>query len=146
MRICIERIRTNEKQTEGKLYVYTSKGELIFNALTIELPWRHNRRRIPCIPAGEYPATLHTSPKFGSCIWIKNVPDRSEILIHKGNYHHDTLGCILTGKDFLDIDGDGNKDVTNSAKTVKAMIKAIKDKMEPGEQLKVKVEWINIDI
>lgn len=146
MKICIERIRTNEKQTEGKMYVYTSKGELIFHALTMELPWKQNRRRVSCIPEGTYPAVLHTSPKFGPSIWVKNVPNRSEILIHKGNYHRDTLGCILPGKDFVDIDGDGSLDVTSSSNTMKALLKAIADKIEPSEQLKVSVEWINIEV
>lgn len=146
MRICIERVKTDEKQTEGKMYIYTAQGELIFHALTIELPWRCNRRRVSCIPAGEYPTFLHHSPKFGHSLWVKNVPDRSEILIHKGNYHRDTLGCILPGKDFVDIDGDGSLDVTSSSKTVKLMLEAIRNHLHNGENITTKLEWSNIEV
>ena len=141
MKICIERHETDDKQTTGKMYVYKPNGELIFHSLTMELPWKQNMRRVSCIPAGRYPALLHTSPKFGPSIWIKEVDGRSEILIHKGNYHRDTLGCILPGKDFIDIDGDGHKDVTSSSKTMKVLLSAIKEHLTENEPIFVQIEW-----
>lgn len=141
MKICIERTLTDKNQTTGKLYVYKPNGELIFHSLTMELPWKENRRRVSCIPAGTYPAFLHKSPKFGDSLWVKNVPDRSEILIHKGNYNRDTLGCILPGKDLVDIDGDGNKDVTSSSKTMKVLLNAIKEHLTEKEPIFVSIEW-----
>jgi hypothetical protein len=49
------------------------------------------------IPCGNYEGVFHTSPKFGECIWLQNVPWFSEILIHAGNTAKDTKGCILVG-------------------------------------------------
>lgn len=118
MKIIIDRIDANEYQTEGFLRLFDEKDEVIFHCKTLELPWRNNERRVSRIPDGTYQAIKHQSPKFGNSIWIQNVPDRSEILIHLGNYNRDTLGCILVGKEFIDIDGDGQYDVTASKVTM----------------------------
>lgn len=121
--IVIQRLNENDYQTTGKAEVYTY--EKVYDCFTLELPWKENKKNISRIPAGHYKAVVHDSPKFGMCLWIQDVPDRSEILIHKGNYHKDTLGCILVGQDLFDIDGDGNKDVTSSAKTMKELLNAV---------------------
>jgi hypothetical protein len=81
---------------------------------TLELPWKNNERRVSCIPEGEYFAIKHSSPKFKECLWIQNVPSRSEILIHTGNFTRQILGCILPGTSHADIDKDGITDVTES--------------------------------
>jgi hypothetical protein len=41
---------------------------------------------------------LLPSPRFGrDLIELSDVPGRSEILIHPGNYPRDTQGCVLLG-------------------------------------------------
>lgn len=107
-KIYLKRYSDDGIQTLGKIAV----GMQIFH--TLELPWRDNRRRISCIPKGEYRVTKHSSPKFGKSFWVREVPGRSEILIHAGNYYTDILGCILVGTGKMDINGDGNPDVTSS--------------------------------
>ena len=62
---------------------------------TLELPWRHNAQEISCIPAGDYPVVLSNSNRFGPVFRLKDVPGREGILIHVGNYLHETRGCIL---------------------------------------------------
>jgi len=101
-------------------------GHLIykdFKCFTIELPWLNNQSRISCIPEGEYTVIKHVSPKFGSCLWIQNVPDRSEILMHVGNYagslnpatgKSDLLGCIAPGLLLADINNDDTLDISQS--------------------------------
>lgn len=123
--IIIDRFQEEEKQTLGELRLKDKHGEVIFECYTLELPWRDNERNVSRIPKGEYLASQHVSSKFGDCIWIQNVPNRSEILIHKGNFHDDTLGCILVGEDIADIDGDGYRDVTNSTETINKMLSFI---------------------
>lgn len=52
----------------------------------------------PAIPKGIYNVNVVWSPKFkGYYPRLENVPSRSGILIHSGNYPKDTLGCILVG-------------------------------------------------
>jgi hypothetical protein len=93
-----------------------------FHFKTLELPWRNNERRVSCIPIGEYEIIKHNSPKFGLTYWVQNVTNRSEILIHKGNYHTDILGCILVGSAHKDINNDRQVDVINSAATIKKLL------------------------
>lgn len=130
MRICLERIKDNGSQTTGKLFIYNDDGGLIQVFPTLELPWLNNQKRISCIPIGTYQAIKHNSPKFGESFWVLNVPDRSEILIHKGNYNYNTLGCILPGLSVADINGDGLPDVTQSAKAMKRLYEILPDEFQ----------------
>lgn len=50
------------------------------------------------IKAGTYKLLPYSSPKYPNVYELKNVPGRSFILIHAGNYHKDTLGCLMPGK------------------------------------------------
>lgn len=125
--IKIVRTNYNDYQTLGELKLYGvsledgCSDEIIFECKTLELPWLNNQRNISCIPEGKYHAQKHISPKFGKSIWITDVPDRSEILIHVGNYKSDLLGCIAVGEAFKDINEDGNLDVINSRKTIESL-------------------------
>lgn len=92
--------------------------DMVFNCVTLELPDRQNQRNISRIPAGRYRAIHHVSPRFGPSLWIKDVPGRSEILIHLGNYFTNTRGCILPGRAFADMNRDGELDVTSSRDTM----------------------------
>lgn len=77
-----------------------------FKCFTLELPWRDNQSNISCIPADSYPTVIRVSPRFGQVYWVKEVPNRSFILIHSGNWAGDIAkgykshvnGCILLGK------------------------------------------------
>ena len=76
--------------TMGKLY----EGKDLI-CYTIERPWLKNARNVSCIPAGEYDVEMVNSPKFGHTYEVKDVPGRTHILFHKGNYVRDSFGCIL---------------------------------------------------
>ncbi len=77
---------------------------------TLELPWRGNVRNISCIPPGIYEMDyVRTRRPFSGRYfshWLKEVPNRTGILIHSGNWAGDTTkglkshswGCILLGK------------------------------------------------
>lgn len=91
---------TSDQGTEG---IVATDG---FFSKSFELPWRNNRRSISCIPSGIYTVQIRQSPKYGSVYWVTNVPGRTWILIHSGNYAGDKSkgfkthvnGCILLGK------------------------------------------------
>lgn len=63
----------------------------------IELPWRGNERNRSCIPEGVYPFQKHDSPRHGETLWLRDVPERSEILIHSANGPHQLDGCLAPG-------------------------------------------------
>lgn len=103
--ITIRRMRYTDAGTFGTMTVERD-GKRITLA-TGELPWRNNRNRISCIPQGEYAATFTHSPSRKRMLWrLHDVPNRSGILIHNGNWcgdvslgmRTDVLGCILVGE------------------------------------------------
>lgn len=68
---------------------------------TLEPRWKDNQRNISCIPPGEYEVEFMPrswSGKYRNCFHVKDVPGRSQILIHAGNVPDHTRGCILIGK------------------------------------------------
>jgi Family of unknown function (DUF5675) len=51
-----------------------------------------------CIPVGTYPVVSLYSNHFERMMpHVQNVPGRSAIEIHYGNFPHDVLGCVLIG-------------------------------------------------
>lgn len=127
MNILIERLDYGEKQTIGKFYLLNGLNEIITEFWSLELPNKDNKRQVSCIPEGVYKARKHKSPKHGISLWLQDVPNRSEILVHKGNYHSDILGCIIIGSDLADINKDGCLDVINSKNSIKELMSLIED-------------------
>lgn len=64
---------------------------------TIERRWDDNLPFKSCIPEGEYMMQWSVSPKFGPSYHVTEVPGRTHILIHAGNYPSDFSGCIGLG-------------------------------------------------
>jgi hypothetical protein len=60
-------------------------------------------------------------------LWLQDVPNRSEILIHQGNFYADILGCILIGKDLKDLNNDGHQDVIRSKVAMRELMMALTD-------------------
>lgn len=121
-----------EKQTEGILTVYDDHEKPIYTCFTLELPWKNNERMKSCIPANDYIVSkraAHPLRKYEHFI-INNVPNRSYILIHSGNYVWHVLGCILVGDSHTDINKDGLVDVTNSKATLKILVSLLPDKFK----------------
>lgn len=83
--------------TIGRFQIYNSSAKLIFEAITLELPYRKNEKNISCIPTGYYEVIKRVSEKYGECFQLQNVANRAGILIHTGNFYRDTKGCILLG-------------------------------------------------
>lgn len=87
----------------GKLYVadpdhpLTGAGDIPVGT-TLELPWRGNQNEISAIPAGSYPATVRDDGDKGWRLELKDVPGRTLVDVHIGNWPKDSIGCILLGK------------------------------------------------
>ena len=130
-KLVIERFRTQvapDKQTLGTLFVIDSKNKVTYKCFTLELPNLNNKQKVSCIPTGEYTVVKRNSPKYGDHFHILDVPNRSFILIHQGNYHTQIEGCVLVGKDLVDINKDGILDVTSSVNTMKDLYGVLPDK------------------
>lgn len=92
----------------------------------LELPDRNNATDESCIPEGLYPYRVAHSPRAGRLvIWIDNVPGRTNIQLHPGNYTRQILGCGLPGLSIVDLDGDGTPDVSRSGDALDFMLENI---------------------
>lgn len=88
---------------------------------TLERSWRLNQPNISCIPKGTYTCKWTFSFKFLRYTYeLLNVPSRSGIRIHSGNYFFDTVGCIILGSLPQDLNKDGHRDLVNSKLIVSA--------------------------
>ena len=93
--LTIKRIALNPDSTLGVMLEDT-----IPFCLTLELPWKDNKPNESCIPKGEYLCNRVTKIKHGVCFEVFDVPNRTDILIHKGNFPTDSRGCIVLGEQF----------------------------------------------
>ena len=112
-------------------YHRCTTGEAVykgFTCKTLELQWLRNQQNISCIPEGIYQCHKIVSPSLGECFEIENVPNRTFIRGHMGNFTSDILGCILFGESLLDFNGDGITDVTNSKETFTELMAILPDK------------------
>lgn len=66
---------------------------------TLELPWKDNLNNISCIPVGTYNGILRYDKTDGWRIQLENVPNRTGVQIHIGNYTREIKGCVLVGTD-----------------------------------------------
>lgn len=123
MKAVITREKHSDKQTLGTLILRDDEGNKLFMCKTLELPWNENKKNKSCIPLGNYNVTTRQSARYNKHYHIEGVPGRSLILIHIGNYHNQTNGCVLVGKAIADINDDGNMDVTNSKDTLQKLLK-----------------------
>ena len=114
------RIKRIHKRDDCTLSVLAYKD---FMCKVLELPDLGNQRNISCIPEGLYKAKKRISPGKGyEVIEYINVPNRTYIQLHHGNYTRQILGCQLPGKDFIDLDGDGIPDITNTKATLDELL------------------------
>ncbi len=127
MKLLIKRFSHEENQTLGYGIVFNDNNGVKYTFSTLELPWKDNARRISCIPVGEYKVTKRWSEKYKNHFLVNDVPNRSYILLHGGNYNRHTLGCILCGKEHKDINGDGERDITSSKPTMKKLNEILAD-------------------
>lgn len=111
-----------EKCTVGVFVAVGEDGNTLMECSMLELPWLDNRSRESCIPEGIYRVKQRTTSKFGRHYHIQDVPARSFILQHPGNYTRQILGCQLPGDKVLDLNRDGITDIQNSRKTLDRML------------------------
>lgn len=122
----LQRQSHSDQGTEGILTIG------IFSCFTIELPWRKNQRSISCIPEGKYQCVSYYSRTFGRVYLVQDVPDRSSILLHYGNwagdrtmgYKTNSEGCILVGTGRGEI--HGQRAVANSRTALRRMMEYTK--------------------
>jgi len=88
--LILERQMFHQNATEGKLIMGNKTWD------TVELPWKENQKNISCIPSGTYTwQKIIRSSNKQPALYIRDVDNRTEILIHEGNKPTQSEGCIL---------------------------------------------------
>lgn len=124
--ILLSRQAGTEQGTPGKLIIDGKEF-----CKTLELPWKDNLNGVSCIPTGRYICSVTYSQHFHRRLYlVKNVPGRSGVRIHSGNFagsapwKSHVLGCILLGSAFGKL--NNQLAILGSRNTVKRFV----DKME----------------
>ena len=130
MKLLIERYSDSGIQTIGDGYIIDNFNHAIYDFHTLELPWKDNEPQISCIPIGDYKVVKRWSNKYKFHFHIQDVENRSFILIHAGNFHTHTKGCILVGDDLKYLDSDDEIDVVGSKDTLEVLLKILPEKFD----------------
>lgn len=129
------RVTDNDKQTLSSVAV-VKDGKIIYTCFFIELAWKNNQKSISCIPARTYWVVKRKAFENGSRFnhdhfEVLNVRNRTYIKWHIANYYWNLKGCMGPGKSaHVDMDGDGQVDVGDSTKTMKALNKHLPKKFK----------------
>lgn len=141
MELLLERKWCKEEYTIGRLFV---NGVFFCNTLEDTVRDINKNGTFDCgefkikghtaIPYGEYEIIVNYSPRFKRELpRLLNVPHFDGILIHRGNTHRDSSGCVLVGE---------NKKrgmVINSTKYELELTKILKEAQNRKEKIKIKI-------
>ncbi len=98
----LELIRYNfsERSTQG---IIGFDGNYIADSL--ELPWKNNQPFVSCIPEGIYEIEHRTCEDCAvrSGFLLREVKDRTGVLIHPANQVEELEGCIAPGTRYGDV-------------------------------------------
>lgn len=121
--LILQRLVYTDKSTIGELYF---QGDRI--CYTLEPTSRRAGKGPFSIPSGSYGLRMEYSPKFKYFTpHLLEVPGRSYIMIHPGNFPEDTEGCILVGK------SKGEDMVKESRMTYLDLVPIIEENLKKGE-------------
>lgn len=121
----VRRFSESEQSTTGELSV---DGEDV-SGYTLEPPGPSSTTEGSGlrIPAGEYDLVPFNSESHPNVFQVDNVPGRSAILIHIGNYPGDTAGCLLPGTSY------GTDAVWSSGQ----MMNTLRDTLQSYDRLRI---------
>lgn len=135
MELTLERAYYKEG-TNGALFCSNN-----FLCHTIELPWFNNKRTVSCIPEGVYQLTPRFSTKFKHHLMLKDVENRSLILIHPANDASKELqGCIAP---VLSLNGIGKG--LQSAPAMQKLLSLVHQAKDRKETIFLTIKSVNYE-
>jgi hypothetical protein len=151
MHLRVDRVESDNESTLGRLYI---DGR--FQCWTLEDQYRAGPKvkGETRIPAGTYQLRLREEggfhaqylEKYGApwhkgMLHVTNVPGFDFILLHIGNSHDDTQGCLLLGQGHSKVEGFHY--VTASRPAYEAMYPKVRDALLGGAT--VEIEYVDLD-
>ena len=112
------RLETGRQGTFGVLLA----NKAIF-CFTLEPADRLNKKNESSIPTGQYECGQFKSSRYGITLQVFDVPERTGILFHAGNFTGDSQGCILVGSAIGKLKGE--RAILNSGATHKAFMSLV---------------------
>lgn len=95
--VSLQRAWDDDRVTLGMLKIYDEGYEVEHDPIfTLENPLRQTTKDNR-IPSGRYECVPYNGTKYKDVYLVQNVPGRSAILFHWGNWEEDTEGCIILG-------------------------------------------------
>ena len=102
MNLVVQRILQTKRSTSGRLSIDGVPSFVVLEPPPIPNPPPDGNGFV-CIPPGIFPVTIQWSDRWQKPVpHILNVPGRTAIEWHPGNWPRNTDGCGLIGKDFGD--------------------------------------------
>ncbi len=93
LEVILKRAWSDHRATLGMLTIKGIQHDPFF---TLENPDR-GEVSDSCIPAGFYNCLPYSGLKWQDVYQVMDVPNRTAILFHSGNFETETTGCILIG-------------------------------------------------
>ena len=117
--VIITRYKVTYNYSLGFCFIKHEDGLIDYIGASLERGWRDNQNGVSCVPEGNYLLKLEYSSRFRKNLWeLKDVPHRAECKFHSANYWNQLNGCIALGNKHVDINKDGDPDVTSSRETM----------------------------
>ena len=116
-------IRLEENFIHGTFGVLIIDGTVF--CCTLEPPDQLNQTSISSIPAQQYICERYKSTNHPNTFQVMNVPGRTKILFHAGNFLNNTEGCILLGQYFGKL--KNSRGTMNSGNTFKRFMEIMED-------------------
>lgn len=141
MKLSLNRVHLADAYTIGKLYI---DGVYFCDTLEDRVidvdksgKFEGDEKKVygeSAIPYGEYSVTVTMSPRFKRRLpRLIGVPHFDGVLIHRGNKHQDTHGCILVGEN------KAKGMVLNSKKYEIAITEIISKAIDSGDSVTIEI-------
>ena len=136
--------------TLGRLLEVSNGKEL---CKTLERPNLNNERDNPltpknessCIPEGVYQVKKYSSNKFPDHWEITNVPNRSAILFHKGNWVSEIFGCVIVATSIINMNPKNDPNIPPEKKYMASQSAAAWEKFKKVMPKEFELEITSLD-
>lgn len=121
---------------KDQCYILEDQDRGLKSSMSLDEIAHIKKHGMTAIPEGRYRVTVALSPRFKKLLpRLIDVPGFAGILIHSGNTHLHTEGCLITGKDYQKIGKDYVIKGGTSRPAFDELLKKIQDAIKGGQKV-----------